>query len=64
MTLICDGLLISDEVSNALLDSPSIGMRCVNNYSVLNYDDSMITCDNGMGMGVSLTTNAHNKPVF
>ncbi|CAK8681248.1 unnamed protein product [Clavelina lepadiformis] len=24
-------------------------MRCVNNYSVLNYDDSMITCDNGMG---------------
>ncbi|CAK8681251.1 unnamed protein product [Clavelina lepadiformis] len=23
-------------------------MRCVNNYSVLNYDDSMITCDNRM----------------
>ncbi|XP_076811813.1 phospholipid-transporting ATPase ABCA1-like isoform X2 [Clavelina lepadiformis] len=38
---------LSLNVSDALLNSPSIGMRCVNDYNVQNYGNSEVYCNQG-----------------
>uniref|UniRef100_H2YX25 ABC transporter domain-containing protein n=1 Tax=Ciona savignyi TaxID=51511 RepID=H2YX25_CIOSA len=36
---------ITSSASNALINDPSIGMRCVKDYSVYNYDKKFLTCN-------------------
>nr|CAB3219608.1 ATP-binding cassette sub-family A member 1-like [Phallusia mammillata] len=37
---------MSVAASEALLDKPGIGMRCVKNYTVTNYDKTLVYCNN------------------
>uniref|UniRef100_H2YX24 ABC transporter domain-containing protein n=1 Tax=Ciona savignyi TaxID=51511 RepID=H2YX24_CIOSA len=48
---------ITSSASNALINDPSIGMRCVKDYSVYNYDKKFLTCNAVATLSQNVTSN-------